>query len=66
MKNIEFPFIKKHQIILVCAWCSSSSYPTLLTDQYYSHGICNLHKQQILLSSGIHYGLHIEKGGDHS
>lgn len=36
------------ELISVCAWCPSETYPVLEKDQEYTHGMCERHKAEFI------------------
>ncbi len=35
------------QLVSVCAWCPKDIYPTLMSNQEYTHGLCKKHYRQL-------------------
>ncbi|OGE23144.1 hypothetical protein A2688_04060 [Candidatus Daviesbacteria bacterium RIFCSPHIGHO2_01_FULL_38_8] len=42
---------KSPTLVFACAWCSSETFPPLKEGEIYTHGICTLHKLQLLFQA---------------
>lgn len=45
----HFPKYAIKDVIYACAWCPKKTYQKLAKNQEYSHGICVIHKEQLIL-----------------